>query len=111
MRPPMASIVFRACGSPRPSPRQITQAEEAMLWLRWLEPEDGLELARFLNEVLAGMLEQEPERFYALGSVPLQDVDLAADEVRRIKSLGLHGVEEACAGLGVPGSAARPRDP
>ena len=22
---------------PRPSPRQITQAEEAMLWLRWLE--------------------------------------------------------------------------
>lgn len=58
-----------------------------------LEPEDGLDLARFLNEVLAAMLEQEPERFYALGSVPLQDVDLAADEVRRIKSLGLHGVE------------------
>jgi len=26
---------------PRSSPRQITQAEEAMLWLRWLEPEDG----------------------------------------------------------------------
>ena len=26
---------------PRPIPRQITQAEEAMLWLRWLEPEDG----------------------------------------------------------------------
>jgi len=26
---------------PRPSPRQITQAGEAMLWLRWLEPEDA----------------------------------------------------------------------
>ena len=26
---------------PRPSPRQITQAEEAMLWLRWLEVEDA----------------------------------------------------------------------
>jgi hypothetical protein len=25
---------------PRPSPRQITQAEEAMLWLRWLEKDD-----------------------------------------------------------------------
>ncbi len=25
----------------RPSPRQITQAEEAMLWLRWLELEDA----------------------------------------------------------------------
>jgi hypothetical protein len=27
--------------SPRPSPRQITQAEEAMLWLRWLEKDDA----------------------------------------------------------------------
>jgi hypothetical protein len=26
---------------PRPSPREITQAEEAMLWLRWLEVEDA----------------------------------------------------------------------
>lgn len=26
---------------PRPSPRQITQAEEAMLWLRWLEKIDA----------------------------------------------------------------------
>ena len=26
---------------PRPSPRQITQAVEAMLWLRWLERDDA----------------------------------------------------------------------
>lgn len=26
---------------PRPSPRQITEAEEAMLWLRWLEKDDA----------------------------------------------------------------------
>lgn len=26
---------------PRPSPRAITEAEEAMRWLRWLEPELG----------------------------------------------------------------------
>jgi len=26
---------------PRPSPRQITEAEEAMLWLRWLERDDA----------------------------------------------------------------------
>lgn len=26
---------------PRPSPSEITQAEEAMLWLRWLEVEDA----------------------------------------------------------------------
>ena len=26
---------------PRPSPRQITEADEAMLWLRWLERDDA----------------------------------------------------------------------
>jgi hypothetical protein len=26
---------------PRPGPRQITEAEEAMLWLRWLEKDDA----------------------------------------------------------------------
>ena len=26
---------------PRPGARQITEAEEALLWLRWLEPEDA----------------------------------------------------------------------
>lgn len=25
---------------PRPGPRQITEADEALLWLRWLEPAD-----------------------------------------------------------------------
>jgi hypothetical protein len=25
---------------PRPSPREITQAEEALLWLRWLEKDE-----------------------------------------------------------------------
>lgn len=58
-----------------------------------LEPRDGLDLARYLNEVLIRMVDEAPDRFYALGSAPLQDVDLAAAELQRVKSLGLHGVE------------------
>jgi aminocarboxymuconate-semialdehyde decarboxylase len=58
-----------------------------------LEPRDGLDLARYLNEVLLRMVEQAPERFYALGSVPLQDVELAIAELQRVKQQGLHGVE------------------
>lgn len=58
-----------------------------------LEPRDGLDLARYLNDVLIRMVDQAPDRFYALGSAPLQDVDLAAAELQRVKSLGLHGVE------------------
>ncbi len=46
-----------------------------------LNPHDGLDLARYLNEVLIRMVEHAPDRFYALGSVPLQDVELAAAEL------------------------------
>ncbi len=57
------------------------------------EAQDGLDLARYLNETLMRMVEQAPERFYALGSVPLQDIDLATAELQRVKALGLNGVE------------------
>lgn len=58
-----------------------------------LTPQDGLDLARHLNETLMRMVEQAPDRFYALGSVPLQDIDLAIAELQRVKALGLNGIE------------------
>ena len=58
-----------------------------------LDPKDGADLARHLNETIAGMVTAEPERFYGLGSVPMQDVELAVAELGVIKELGLHGVE------------------
>ena len=72
--------------------RQVLSPMPELLAYR-LEPQDGRDLARHLNEVLMGMVDQEPDRFYALGSVPLQDVDLATEELQAIKSLGLHGIE------------------
>ena len=58
-----------------------------------LDPQDGLDLARHLNEVIARMMDEAPERFYGLGSVPLQvDVELAASEMGRVRELGLQGV-------------------
>lgn len=72
--------------------RQVLSPMPELLAYR-LEPEDGRDLARHLNEVLMGMVDQEPDRFYALGSVPLQDIDLAMKELQAIKSLGLHGIE------------------
>ena len=72
--------------------RQVLSPMPELLAYR-LEPQDGLDLARHLNEVLMRMVDQAPDRFYALGSVPLQDVELATAELARVKSLGLHGVE------------------
>ena len=60
----------------------------------WAEPDMGAELARMVNDRLAEIVSQHPDRFVALGSVPLQDADLAVKELERcIKFLGMRGVE------------------
>ena len=58
-----------------------------------LDPEDALDLARYLNEVIVRMIDEAPDRFYGLGAVPLQDVELSTKELSRVKELGLLGVE------------------
>ena len=58
------------------------------------EPEECLERCRIQNRALAELCAAEPERFAALGAVPLQHPELAAAELRRIRSDGqLAGVE------------------
>ena len=60
----------------------------------WTDPGLGAELARSVNERIAGIVAQHPDRFVGLGTVPLQDVDLALSELNfLVKSLGLRGVE------------------
>jgi aminocarboxymuconate-semialdehyde decarboxylase len=60
----------------------------------WTEPGEGQELARKVNERLAEIVAQWPERFVALGSVPLQDASLAVSELEyAVRRLGLRGVE------------------
>ena len=58
-----------------------------------LDPDDGLDLSRHLNETIARMMDEAPDRFYGLGAVPLQDVEMASRELTRVKELGLQGVE------------------
>ncbi|MES3000006.1 MAG: amidohydrolase family protein [Pseudomonadota bacterium] len=60
----------------------------------WLPKEDGAYLCRFLNEQIAALVAQRPERFAGLGAVPLQHVDTAIGELHHaVSTLGLHGVE------------------
>lgn len=60
----------------------------------WTEPGEGRELARMVNERLAEICAQWPERFVGLGTVPLQDPELAVQELEYlVKRLGLRGVE------------------
>lgn len=55
----------------------------------------GLDLARVVNEYIAGLCAAAPGRIYGLGTVPLQDPDVAAFELSAVSKAGLAGVEIA----------------
>ncbi len=60
----------------------------------WARPMDTYDLSRILNDHLAGVVQQYPNRFAGLGTVPLQSPDLAIKELERcVNELGLRGVE------------------
>ena len=60
----------------------------------WTEPGFGAELSRSINDRLAEIVAKWPDRFVGLGTVPLQNVELAVIELERcVKQLGLRGVE------------------
>jgi aminocarboxymuconate-semialdehyde decarboxylase len=60
----------------------------------WAKPEDALDLAGLLNEHIAGVCAEYPKRFIGLGTVPMQDPDLACRELERcVAKLGLAGIE------------------
>lgn len=87
----------------------------------WAKPKDGLEVAKFLNDHIAELQHSYPKHYISLGTLPLQDTDLAIQELRRIKEdLNLPGIQigsnindknlgeeslfpifEACADLGI----------
>lgn len=63
----------------------------------------GPRYARAFNEIMAAEVAKEPDRFLALGTVPLQDPEAAAAELRHlVVELGMAGVEIASTVDGVP---------
>ena len=60
----------------------------------WARPGDAHDLARLLNDHIAGVVREHPARFAGLGTLPLQDPELAVRELERcVRELGLCGVE------------------
>lgn len=60
----------------------------------WSKPADGLDLSKLLNDHIASVVADHPDRFVGLGTVPMQAPDLAVKETERcVKSLGLAGIE------------------
>ncbi|WP_420226444.1 amidohydrolase family protein [Pigmentiphaga litoralis] len=69
----------------------------------WMDAADAQPLLRFLNEQIAEMCAASEGVLLGLGAVPLQDVDLAVEELRYvIETLGFAGVEIGSNINGVP---------
>jgi len=68
-----------------PSPRQTFYGAD---------PDLGLAVSRVINDGLAEMVGRYPDRFTALGTIPLQAPEFAIAELERLhKSLGFRGIE------------------
>ncbi|PVU97222.1 hypothetical protein BB560_003178 [Smittium megazygosporum] len=58
------------------------------------KPSDALVVAQYLNDHISNCVKKDPTRFAGLGSVPMQDIDLAVKELKRcVVELGLAGIQ------------------
>lgn len=59
----------------------------------WAKPQDCLEVSKVLNDGIAEIVESHPKRFIGLGTLPMQETNLAIQELERSKNIGLVGVQ------------------
>ncbi|MBK8145889.1 MAG: amidohydrolase [Bacteroidetes bacterium] len=65
-----------------------------VLFNYWAKPTHGLETSRFFNDHIASCVDLFPTKFIGLGTVPLQDIDLAIQEMERcVTELKMPGIE------------------
>ena len=49
----------------------------------WAKPKDTLDLSMFLNDHIADIVQRWPKRYVGLGTIPMQDPELANHELER----------------------------
>jgi aminocarboxymuconate-semialdehyde decarboxylase len=65
-----------------------------VLFNYWAKPADASETSRFFNDHIAETVNRQPNRFIGLGTIPLQDIDLAIKEMERcVHELKMPGLE------------------
>jgi aminocarboxymuconate-semialdehyde decarboxylase len=65
-----------------------------VLFNYWAKPKDGLETSQFLNDHIADTVLKNGSRFIGIGTVPLQDIDMAIQEMERcLTELKMPGLE------------------
>lgn len=65
-----------------------------VLFYYWAKGQDGLETSQYFNDYVAEVVSRHPDRFIGIGTIPLQNPELAIRELERcVKELGMVGVE------------------
>jgi aminocarboxymuconate-semialdehyde decarboxylase len=59
----------------------------------WAKPLDCLDLSQFLNDHIAELIGKHPKHYLGLGTLPMQDTELAVQELERCKKIGLQGIQ------------------
>lgn len=59
----------------------------------WSKPADCLEISKYLNDHIAKLVAKYPRNYIGLGTLPMQDAELAIEELSRCKKIGLHGIQ------------------
>ncbi|MCC6937856.1 MAG: amidohydrolase [Flavobacteriales bacterium] len=59
----------------------------------WAKPQDTLDLSMFLNDHIADIVRKWPTRFVGLGTLPMQEPEMAIKELERCKRIGLVGIQ------------------
>lgn len=60
----------------------------------WAKAKDTLELSQFLNDHIADLQAKYPKNYVGLGTIPMQDTDLAIQEMERLKNdLNIPGIQ------------------
>ena len=54
-----------------------------VLFNYWAKPADSAETSRYFNDHIAETVDKTPDRFKGIGTVPLQDIDMAIQEMER----------------------------
>ena len=63
-----------------------------LLWGDIDDPEIAAETCRAYNNWMSDFCKTSPDRLFGMGIIPLQDVDLAIAEAKRLASIGLRGI-------------------
>jgi aminocarboxymuconate-semialdehyde decarboxylase len=64
-----------------------------VLFNYWAQPQDCLITSRYLNDHIAELVAKHPKHYVGLGTIPMQDTEIAIKELERCKEIGLKGIQ------------------